>query len=1144
MTGPAALALRSLRYYRWSHLPAALGVLLAAAVLTGALFVGDSLRGSLRARSDRQLNGVQSTLIAPRTITEETASKINDSVPALILTSSATARAGGESESRLGRIAVLGLRDADRERFRLPAGVVLSSAVATRLQITEGEEIELGLEQSSNIPRSSLLGKRDVDSLTKSIRVRVMAILPADHPMNDFNLNPGPLPPLNIFVTLAQMQNSLELKGKVNAILSFRGDTNTLNDELRRNIQLADLGLKVRPNPHRQHFILESDQLVIGADIVQALRESTDSQKPRIAAPTMTYLANAIYPGEAKLPNRETGDPKRQFAYSVVAALDLSDDSGYGPFPGAGTGFHGNDDGIFLVDWPESPLRNLKLGEPVTIAYFLPEMDNETVEAWQTLPFRGYIHLAGAADDPNLTPPFPGITDKPKIRGKKGEQWEAPFEINYSRIGPKDEDFWERHKATPKAYISPKMGEKLFGSRFGSFTSIRMKRWTDHQPPSPEPLLRQTIEENSKLSGGLEFQPTRERMLQASRGGTDFGAILLAFSFLLILAALLLVGLLMRLAVGRRAKEIGLLLATGYRPRTVGWMLRLEGMIVSGIGAALGILAAFAYAEGLLKFLANLWPDSGLEAYLKFHFQPESLAIGFFATLFVAGLTIHYSLRRMLKFPIVALLRGEAGDAPGIAEPLRRSRAFTVIGLSAALGILLVAGGGFAPDADQRAGAFFGGGGCLMLAGLLVFRWWLRRPARPGATATDLFALSLRNTTRAAGRSLLTAGLLALATFLLVAVESFRKRPDAEFAQHDGGSGGYPLIAETDVPVFNRFDREPGRGDVLDQLQKRYGGTSSDPRLIPAKYDFAELQTQPFRLHGGDDASCLNLYQAAQPRVLGANEEFLKLGRFRFAMTIAATPETKANPWLLLNEVQPNGAIPIIAEQNTVLWQLKTFVGAEISLPDENGVERRCRIVATLQDSIFSREVVMNDANFRKLFPHDEGYRYFLIEVDPAKSDTFSKLLETGLASNGLATTRSVDLVAAQQSVIGAYLTTFQLLGGLALLLGMLGFGVVILRNAQDRLGEFALLRAVGFTVAELRKLVLIESGLILAVGVGIGLLAAIISVLPNAALGGQLSAGRLGIWLVATLLTGTLVAMGATARVARSPVIPSLRRE
>lgn len=1129
------LALRNLRYFWVSNIPIFLGVMLGATVLTGALFVGDSLRGSLRARTERQLNGVGSAYVGSRMIREETAASVPDSMPALLLTGSAVAG----DEKRLGRVTILGLRDVDRARFALPDGVVVSATVAARLGVKPGDTIELGLQRMSKVPRSSLLGERDVASLTRATKFIIDAVLPADHAMNDFNLTPNPLPPLNVFIALKDLQKPLEVSGRVNALLSPRTDTGVLNEQFRGALDLADWGLRVEVAPFRNAYVVvESEQLILDEPTAAAVERAANAIGAR-SERTLTYMANAIYPGTHQLPYKEPGDPMRMLAYSVVAALDPTAPSPLGPFPnGVAPG-----DGILLVDWPDAPLKNLKLGEPLTIAYFKPEMEAEAVETWHTLPFRGYVPLAGAADDPNLTPPFPGITDKPKIRGRKGEQWEAPFDINYQRIGPKDDDFWERHRATPKAYISAETGKKLFGSRFGSATSVRVAPVGRTPQETADALRTELAKQLDPAAARLKFEPTRERMLDASRGGTDFGAMLLAFSGLLILASLLLVGLLLRLTVGRRAKEIGLLLSAGYTPSQVGRVLQIEGMIVSCVATLAGIALAWAYARGMLAVLAGLWPDAGVQSYLHVHIDPLSIVIGFVSTMLITWLAIRFSLRGLVRRPVVALLRGEA-EPPDTAETRRLSWGMGIaIALAIGLGSILVPVAMRLPNADQRAGAFFTGGGLHMLGGLFLFRLWLRLPTT-GEKPLTVVRLGIRNASRASGRSLLTAALLALATFLLVAVESFRKKPDAEFATERGGSGGYRLIAETDVPVFQRFDREPGRGDLLDQLQKHYGGSSSDPKLLAAKRELEGLKVQPFRLRGGDDASCLNLYQAGRPRILGASDEFLQQKRFAFAMTAAKSDATKENPWLLLNEEQSDGAIPVIAEQNTVLWQLKTFVGGTATVPDESGREVKLRIVGTLQDSIFPGELLMNDANFRTLYPREEGYRYFLVETTPENTERIAALLETGLQSNGLQTTRSEDLVAAQQSVIGAYLSTFQLLGGLALLLGMFGFGVVILRNVNERVGEFALLRATGYRVATLQKLVLIESGLVLSVGVGIGLIAAVIAVIPNAPLGGEVASLRPAAMLAVILLVGIGVAYRATAWIARLPVIASLRRE
>src|SRR4051795_11665785 len=57
---------RSLWFHRRANLALLLGVAVGTAVLTGALLVGDSLRGSLRDRALRRLGGVDYALVAPR----------------------------------------------------------------------------------------------------------------------------------------------------------------------------------------------------------------------------------------------------------------------------------------------------------------------------------------------------------------------------------------------------------------------------------------------------------------------------------------------------------------------------------------------------------------------------------------------------------------------------------------------------------------------------------------------------------------------------------------------------------------------------------------------------------------------------------------------------------------------------------------------------------------------------------------------------------------------------------------------------------------------------------------------------------------------------------------------------------------------
>ena len=58
-------------------------------------------------------------------------------------------------------------------------------------------------------------------------------------------------------------------------------------------------------------------------------------------------------------------------------------------------------------------------------------------------------------------------------------------------------------------------------------------------------------------SAGLTFQPVKQQGLAASAGATDFSGLFIAFSQFLIVSAALLVGLLFRLSVEQRGREVG-----------------------------------------------------------------------------------------------------------------------------------------------------------------------------------------------------------------------------------------------------------------------------------------------------------------------------------------------------------------------------------------------------------------------------------------------------------------------------------------------------------------------------------------------------------------------------------------------------------
>ncbi len=172
------------------------------------------------------------------------------------------------------------------------------------------------------------------------------------------------------------------------------------------------------------------------------------------------------------------------------------------------------------------------------------------------------MQLAGAADDRGLTPVVKGMTDELTMA-----DWDPPFPFDAKRIRPADEQYWDRYGPTPKAFVSLATGRRLWGSRFGQTTSIRVgdggaekgeggraeaaegrSLSTIHYPLAT--ILQQRLD---PAAMGFVFQPVKRQGLAASAGTTPFGVLFLCFSFFIIAAAVMLVALLFRLGIEQRA---------------------------------------------------------------------------------------------------------------------------------------------------------------------------------------------------------------------------------------------------------------------------------------------------------------------------------------------------------------------------------------------------------------------------------------------------------------------------------------------------------------------------------------------------------------------------------------------------------------
>jgi ABC-type antimicrobial peptide transport system permease subunit len=846
----------------------------------------------------------------------------------------------------------------------------------------------------------------------------------------------------------------------------------------------------------------------------------------------LSYLANSI----GVVGPDATGDSSSAQAgipYSTVTALDVRADDSSAALTltdGSPATALGRRD-ILLNEWAAEDL-GVKLGDSIALRYYVRRPFGQLGTEETIFVLRGIVRMQGWAADPGMTPDYEGITDATNLT-----DWRTPFPIDMRRIREKDERYWDDYRTTPKAFISLSAGQQLWAAsdaRFGRLTAVRLFCPAGRDLQEASAAFREALLERLPPEElGLTFQPVRQRALAASRGSTDFGMLFSGFSLFLILSAAMMVALLFRLGVERRAKEIGTLLATGFSARRVACMFLVEGTVLAGAGTIVGLGGAVGYAWLMLAGLRSWWAKAVNTPILELHTTPLTFAIGFAASLLVALLSIAWACRGLHKLTPRALLAGTlaSGRCPAAAPGRRNALILTAAALAVTAAMVALS---LLTDAVPQTAAFFGGGTATLVAFAGGLWLWTARGQhklihQPGVAA--LARLGVRNATRNRSRSMLIVALIASAAFVIVAVGANRRGVATQDFARSSPTGGFALMAEAVVPLQHDLNTPQGHEALS------LADTTSD--LLKSG------TVVPFRLLLGGDASCLNLYRVRQPRILGASELMLSWAGFSFAASLAQTPDEKANPWTLLQRRFDDGAVPAIGDYNAVKWLLHLGLGQDLVVQDEHGRNVPLRIVGTLAGSVLQGELVIAEGRFTEMFPSVSGYGFFLIDSPPSQARNLERALEADLSSFGFDVASTTDRLAEYLSVENTYLSTFQMLGGLGLLLGTLGLGAVMLRNVLQRRGELALLRALGFRRSTLGWMVLAENSVLLGMGLVAGGISAMLAVAPHAASSpGEIPWLSLGGTLLAVFLAGTLAGAAALVPTLRAPLLPALRTE
>jgi putative ABC transport system permease protein len=1150
----ATLIFRSLTYYWRSNIAVVLGVATAVAVLAGALLVGDSVRGSLRDLFAERLGKTDEVVSSMGFFREKLVDDIQGdprfagsyggACPLIVLNGIIGKQNSGQ---RASGVQVYGVDDRFWAFHRLQGqvktltdrDVLLSPGLAGELGSQAGDTLLLRIEKPTAIPAGSLLGRKD--DLGRTIRLTFRETLPASR-LGGFSVRPGQGEVRAMFVSLSRLQKDLEQAARINLILvkedEKHGGTGAaasaalMREIVNNDCGLEDLGVKVRVLDGQRGIALESDRGVISDALYADAKAASDKAGFR-AEPILSYLANSIRVGSREVPySLVTGLGPDGFEGLMKTEINHNEPAAPnqpGGEAGGAVALGGGLPSLLLNDWAAKDLQ-ARQGDLVTVEYYIWE--DQGVLSTHTAQFRlaGIVPMKDQAADRDLVPDYPGITTTQNIA-----DWDPPFPVDLQRVRPADEQYWHQYRTTPKAFIPLDTAQHLWQSRYGKLTSIRLTPPSGGDAESYLESFRKELRAGIDPSdGGLSVSSVRSEGLEASNGATVFGEYFVYFSFFLVVGALLLASLFFKLGIEQRLREIGTLRAVGFPTGAVRGLFFREGLVVAVSGSVLGVIGAMGYGALMMYGLRTWWVGAVGTTALSLHASALSLLLGAAGGTLIALLCIVWTLRSISLAAPSSLLTGSldaamrSGSIGGHRRFAARTGVFAIALTLTALVLVLLA----SLNLIGKSAGFFGGGTLLLLALLSGEHAWLARRARSAIEGSGWWAvarLGFRNATYRAGRSILCIALIASAAFIIVAVESF-KRGTKDSRDRKSGSGGFPLLAESQLPIYHDPNTPEGR-EALNLVDQK----GFDPETVA----FSRFRVRP-----GDDASCLNLYQPRDPRILAPSDDFVRSGRFSFQESLAGTKEEKKNPWLLLLDTPADGAIPVIADANSMTYVLHRKLGDEIILNQTAGGSARLRLVAALEDSIFQSEMLISEANFLKLFPERGGYSFFLLDAPTQAASRVSSSLDQQLSDFGFEVISTSERLAAFHRVENTYLTTFEALGGLGLVLGTLGLAAVLLRNVLERRRELGLLRAVGYNSRHFALMVISENAFLVYCGLFTGALSALVAIGPAfISRGGHFPV--LSFWmLLVVLITGLFASVAATVAALRMPLLAALRAE
>lgn len=576
-------------------------------------------------------------------------------------------------------------------------------------------------------------------------------------------------------------------------------------------------------------------------------------------------------------------------------------------------------------------------------------------------------------------------------------------------------------------------------------------------------------------------------------------------------------------SLAERRRDIAMTLSLGATKRQLALAFAIEAVLLGVVAAAVGIGSGFAIASVLLDAATSgyevLLPVGNVGALVV---TPGQILLSVAAGTLVSTVGASLPVHRLLKIAPVEALRPTGGtsgpETTGAGSPL---------GAVAGLVLVLVVGASVVFfDFDFTWSVAVAVLLPVMVGVTLLLPWSVRFAlalltpvVRIAGVVGALAAAALERNLR---RTTLTVGALVMTSALVIGVAGALGSMKAEVERRTRVWFFAPLYVTAETYTGFSSD-QPLRRDLRPRLEAIAGVKHA----LPQRYGVAELGGEQTILYG---------VSTGEARELGVVEDF---------------PPHVRNYW---DEVLDRMTGSTVAISHYTADTLGTGPGEDITLPTPRG-ERSFRVVSLFDDLAPFNTLYIELDTYSRLW-NDRGADRFSIFPEPGTSiGELRKEIERELDASG-----APAIVQTSTEVGGEILEIVEGTWSLAravqlaaMLIAALTIANTMLIAVLERRWEFGLQRAVGMSLSQLGRSVVLEAGVIGVIGAaGAALLGTLLGVAMTQLMEGQFS------WTIpfaVPFATIGMVALGATAisvgaalhprAVAlRAPIIESLRYE